>query len=78
MKIVIKPGINKVKVTYEGIFDNYSNENLLKVMASIYKNTNNPYANMFLSPDLDYFKNTYGKAVTNVINNYKDTKQKKH
>ena len=43
MKIVIKPGINKIKVSYEGIFDNYSNDNLLKVMAAIYKNMNDPY-----------------------------------
>jgi NRPS condensation-like uncharacterized protein len=73
MKIVIKPGINKVKVSYEGILDDYLDKNkLFKAMPAIVRNINNPLETKFSNPDINHNKEGYEKVFSNINHYYRD------
>ncbi|MDP4180461.1 MAG: condensation domain-containing protein [Bacillota bacterium] len=73
MKITIKPGINKVKISYEGIFNDYFKKNkILETMPSIFSYFPNPFETISNNSDQDFTNHTYEKILSNIKDYYRD------
>ncbi|MDP4180463.1 MAG: condensation domain-containing protein [Bacillota bacterium] len=73
MKLVFKLGDTKIKIPYEGIFDNYMDKDkMIKAVLDIYKNLGYSFAPILPDYDPNLIKEVYEKAFSNYIKYYKD------